>query len=83
MCLAWSIYTLLPVLHTLNKKFIFLSNDKPVIKIVQYGIIFLVLVLVKTIYSSYWLFKINSGLKIVYGAYDRTLKFIWCIYVKY
>ena len=83
MCVWHEVYSLLPVLHTLNKKFIFLSNDKPVIKIVQYGIIFLVLVLIKTIYSSYWLFKINSGLKIAYGAYNHTLKFIWCIYVKY
>ena len=42
MCLAWSIYTF-PVLH--NKMFVFLSNDKPVIKIRWYGIIFLVVII--------------------------------------
>ena len=39
LCLGGGIYTLLSVLHTVNKKFIFLTNDKPVIKIVQHGII--------------------------------------------
>ena len=42
-CLAWIIYTI-PVLHTHNKIFYFLTNDKPVIKIVWYGIILLVLI---------------------------------------
>ena len=46
VCLAWNIYTF-PVLDTHNKMFIFLTNDKPVIKIVRYIIIFLSLVLVK------------------------------------
>ena len=41
-----SIYTF-PVLHTHNEMFIFLTNDKPVTKIVQCRIIFLVLVHVK------------------------------------
>ena len=41
LCLAWSIYTF-PVLHTHNKMFVFLANDKPVVKIVGYGINFLV-----------------------------------------
>ena len=61
LCLAGSIYTLLSVLHTVNKNFIFLTNDKPVIKIVRHGII--ISFSQKNIYSSYWLFKINSGLE--------------------
>ena len=36
-------YIHFPVLH--NKMFIFLTNDKPVIKIVLYGIIFLVVII--------------------------------------
>ena len=41
-CVWHEVYTLFSVLHTYNKIFVFLTNDKPVIKIVQYGIIFLV-----------------------------------------
>ena len=37
------LYYIVPVVHTHNKMFIFLTNDKPVIRIVQYGIIFLLL----------------------------------------
>ena len=37
------IYTF-PVLHTHNKMFVFLTNDKPVIKIVLYGITFIFLI---------------------------------------
>ena len=38
-------YIHFPVLH--NKMFIFLTNDKPVIKIVRYGIIFLVVIITR------------------------------------
>ena len=38
-------YIHFPVLH--NKMFIFLTNDKPVIKIVQYGIIFLIVIIME------------------------------------
>ena len=48
MCLALSIYTF-PVLHTHDEMFIFLATDKPIIKIVRYGIIFLALTCQKSI----------------------------------
>ena len=55
MFLAWSIYTF-PVLYTHNKMFIFLTNDKPVIKSMRYGIILLVLIfLISYVLIFLWL----------------------------
>ena len=55
--------------------FTFLTNDKPVIKIIRYGIIFIVLVTVKKIFLILSNSKLIQELKIAYATYDRTLIF--------